>query len=1491
MLSNWDRVREAQEISANSAGTAAEKYEAQMESIEASINKVQNAWEGFTQRLGSNKVLKGFFNVVAGIVKHLDKIIISLTSMLTAMNAYKIGFGGFMNPINKLTNSLNIKHMQFAGSAMQESDKKSIISAGFTKVNANIERLIAVANKIAGIESGGKITTPGFFNLGSRHAQNVANRAQIKALGAQNEKHLTTIDNIQTTFHGKIKANQKEITRLTNQNRFNRRWGMGLGYAAKDKDGNMVYAARSWGKWVDNEGKAIEDPTALESLNAQRKQLIKNQIKTGMLTGAVAGIQAGMSGTNSHFGGLMGSKDVKINDIQSDTTDNFINGVATGAATGLLTAIPGIGPILGPVLGPIIGDGIGGLFKWLRHSEEISIKQRVEDAKKQLEALNKIKNATKEVESAVYDLTTAEKVADAKKNVDELISTLSENFDDFQKLFNELIKIEDTGFTDLTAENFSNIMNHNLEELERILLGDNDDQKRQILNVVENYTAEETAIEKYKTQEEERKSYEKKIEDALKATNNRYSAEEGRYGGVDFFTGEIYKQLGDTFKTSITDAGNGHTYGLAVLKGDTTEAKIESAVEAIERIEKGFISGVIEQNKRNENILSGLKNAVDTYKSSQAAITKLNRDLWQDELKSAFMKSGLAMWSAVDVSNSTLEFAVQKFADNLTLTGMNVRDLSGELTDSARQQIETFLRADGEFNKLFTGSSKTFNNLIYLQTRQEDFAKKINDISEGQYKTYDEIRFTMDHIGSLTEGGREALEKLAKSFYGDESLDNALEKLREDIYLLDDKELENFTNAMKMSTESAMSFKNVIGSITLSDLMKSPKELRESYSELISIFNELSSKGKLSGEILEKINDQYFDLYNKYDENGKLVSTSKENVYENLFAQLFGSQNLQSTQAFLYERATFNSLKENKSTYKTLQEYIKQEGKDNLGLTEDDFSALIGAESLNEVEVLFNNNENLQKILIKFLNDLKIENNYYKELQDLIIDSRKRENEATIENFKTQIDALSDINEQRKKELELIKAKEALENAKKEKRRVYRFGVGWTYEANEESIREAKENIENLERETQKENLQYQIDLLEQQNSILDNISKNEELAAIKKAVEKYDSYLESIETSVGGIDGIGSILNLFGGGESKTIDWGEYISTMESFATQDRNNKKAELKEELTKIRDAGSNMSNMSGQETTSKYIAQQQAQNTAYNNYLKIKNDLQTMGVSSDEIENIEKDVLGNTMNKLSKDDLTNLDSMKEGKTNTADSVMKFVGLKLRNNTTGIWNADKIYRLIEKSEKSSTAYNVIEGFDKNPGSDLVMEVTSFTDSAGKPGAKYRSVSYDEFQSLPDGTVVFFGAVPDAKGGSIKAEDSYAIKRSGEWKRLVAQTGYMGGAYDIGDFNQTSLINELGTEGIVTPQGTITALPAHTGIVPADLTKNLYQLGELSPNLIKGLSTIKTEANRFNSTEDNSMHVNDLNITVNADSDFNFNKLLAEARQYMAITRHNNK
>ena len=101
-------------------------------------------------------------------------------------------------------------------------------------------------------------------------------------------------------------------------------------------------------------------------------------------------------------------------------------------------------------------------------------------------------------------------------------------------------------------------------------------------------------------------------------------------------------------------------------------------------------------------------------------------------------------------------------------------------------------------------------------------------------------------------------------------------------------------------------------------------------------------------------------------------------------------------------------------------------------------------------------------------------------------------------------------------------------------------------------------------------------------------------------------------------------------------------------------------------------------------------------------------------------------------------------------------------------------------------------------------------------------------------------------------------------------------------------AIINELGTEGIVTPSGTLTALPSKTGIVPADLTKNLYNLGEVAPNLIKKLNDHQVVSkNNTSSLEDNSMSVENFYATFETDNDFDFEKLLISARQYIKNTK----
>ena len=102
-------------------------------------------------------------------------------------------------------------------------------------------------------------------------------------------------------------------------------------------------------------------------------------------------------------------------------------------------------------------------------------------------------------------------------------------------------------------------------------------------------------------------------------------------------------------------------------------------------------------------------------------------------------------------------------------------------------------------------------------------------------------------------------------------------------------------------------------------------------------------------------------------------------------------------------------------------------------------------------------------------------------------------------------------------------------------------------------------------------------------------------------------------------------------------------------------------------------------------------------------------------------------------------------------------------------------------------------------------------------------------------------------------------------------------------------TLINESGLEGIITPEGTITSLPAKSGILPADLTKNLWSLGEVAPNLITQLSGKSFNRIDEKKSEDNSMHVGTLNATFNTDSGFDAAAFWNSVKSQISLTKNN--
>ena len=77
--------RDALESSRTSSGTADEKYAAVMDSIATSMQRIQTAWESFTQKLQASGFVKTFFKAISGVVENIDKILPNIVAMLTAI--------------------------------------------------------------------------------------------------------------------------------------------------------------------------------------------------------------------------------------------------------------------------------------------------------------------------------------------------------------------------------------------------------------------------------------------------------------------------------------------------------------------------------------------------------------------------------------------------------------------------------------------------------------------------------------------------------------------------------------------------------------------------------------------------------------------------------------------------------------------------------------------------------------------------------------------------------------------------------------------------------------------------------------------------------------------------------------------------------------------------------------------------------------------------------------------------------------------------------------------------------------------------------------------------------------------------------------------------------------------------------------------------------------------------------------------------------------
>lgn len=101
MMSNYSRTQELVGAAYNSSGASQKQFEKTLDSLEAKLNKLKNAWDQFAMGLANNEFIKGAVDLLTNLLNTINSIINavsggdglakSVLSLTTAFAAFKIG--------------------------------------------------------------------------------------------------------------------------------------------------------------------------------------------------------------------------------------------------------------------------------------------------------------------------------------------------------------------------------------------------------------------------------------------------------------------------------------------------------------------------------------------------------------------------------------------------------------------------------------------------------------------------------------------------------------------------------------------------------------------------------------------------------------------------------------------------------------------------------------------------------------------------------------------------------------------------------------------------------------------------------------------------------------------------------------------------------------------------------------------------------------------------------------------------------------------------------------------------------------------------------------------------------------------------------------------------------------------------------------------------------------------------------------------------------
>lgn len=1425
MIQNWSQVKESQEEAEKAQGTAARKMQAYNESVAYSINQLSAAWEGFAQKLEASPIVKFGYKFLTVVIENLGQILSITLSLMTALRSYKfttdmkrladfLGFGKNMDADskNKKTGFSVFKMSQKAQEEEQKYTEKKNQNefersrSKLIRSNANVrEGLDKVAVALDNNTAAQKMQNRSGFRTPSQNGlvPYGANQEIIPYVPKQEIKikrnwwrWITGSSVVPGSVYGR-KAGKLE----SNSEKFssNYQYQNGL-FSLNEEDFLKSQKASDMAKKY-REQEIVQDAARAEEL-AKFGAVRKQSIITGATSGLVAGIVTGAS-------------------TEGDVSDKVRAGLVSGVSTGLLSAIPGIGPIIGPILGPMLGGILDKyLLKPLLKADEIARKERVEEAKKQLEAI-------KEIGSSVTN------IIDLNKTDQSLWD--SDNW----KKFNEQVET---------------------------------------------------------------------INDALDKSE----------------LGEKLKELGLAAGETTIRLKDYSTETLAQVEAERIRFEAEKTYAAGEQDRYTLQKEINENQKKLANLdndeISKKKELNAAIKAAKAEIEDYSEALKKGYMQASFYSSGVGTMESYDIGNATLDRVIMQIAREWAKDSPDIF-YGNQLTNDARSNIVSYLREQSGYASLFKNDTKNVGDMLTARDAVDNLRKSLN-ISQKQLKEFANSKDLLK-IGKSFGLIKEDIIDINQLSEADKS---AVYKLIDKINLVDEDGITTIAHAMNMTVEE-FERANADGAfnwLTTDVAIGGIDKLNEKMQTFNDLLSAASEGSLLTSENLNKIANQFPTLLRGIDETGKYTTDlSSDNILDNIIRMMTDENSLREIYSGLFS----GSVAKDSEIWNNFMTLGKGSEIANSNLSDEIKERIKKAGSYSDIVDIFATDE------MKEYNDAFKE--YVTSMYPItdLLDTQakileeygKYTLETEISNLESVRDSLDDVNKQREKELELIKAKEALENASKEKKRVYRAGVGIVYTTDQEAVKSAQDKVDELERQRDKDNVQYQIDSLQQQKEILENIENNKQLESLINTSEK----ILGSNGSNGGIVGIITAVNSITSNEfvdkiKEQIKAGITESTQKTneeakenagrdyrtainevkafqqgqvFAGYDKNgNPQFRDMTDEEKKEFGGQTPAEIAKNPNSPYYAAAKAREKELINNVINKRQIFANLGGDGFSTDPFQKEDDDNIFKSKGSNrvKITDLDGEIAG-----FEIGEYFDWENNNqfNTSDQKGGAKVLRYAKQN--SDGTFEQMRSFDNAEN----MTIKEAIDSLDGPAAimNLDGKNYIMYKKR-DGKTYIMRAYNFQEG---KWETSgYAAGYSSLWNEDSAYNqdminrfikGYIGGeagAYASGTLSAPggrSLINENGLESIITPSGTITSLPAKSGIIPADLTRNLWALGEVAPNLIARLDGNSLQTNNSNSSTDNSINIQNLDATFNTQSDFDGRRFLTDLRNQVILTANN--